>query len=201
MAFCILELVLSLSFLMTNSNLIQDVYEKSTQLFTTQQIETALDNMAVAIKQDLHDKKPVVLCVMVGGLIPMGHLLLRLDFPLEVNYVHATRYQGETQGGKLDWRAKPTIDLRNRNVLIVDDILDGGVTLSAIVDEIKTMGAADVKTAVLVDKHHQREENALQHADYVGLEVDDHFIFGYGMDYQEYLRNAPGIYVVSPEYE
>lgn len=186
---------------MTNSNMIQNVYEQATQLFSTQQIEAALDKMAVEIKQDLHDKKPVVLCVMIGGLIPMGHLLVRLDFPLEVNYVHATRYRGETQGGKLDWRAKPTIDLQDRNVLIVDDILDGGVTLAAIIDEIKAMGAADVRTAVLVDKHHTREENALQHADYVGLEVDDHFIFGYGMDYQEYLRNTPGIYVVSPEHE
>jgi len=186
---------------MTDSSMIQEVLEKSTQLFTIQQIEAALDTMAVEIKQDLHDKNPVVLCVMVGGLIPMGHLLVRLDFPLEVNYVHATRYGGETQGGKLHWRAKPTLDLQGRNVLIVDDILDGGVTLAAIVDEIKSMGADEVRTAVLVDKHHQREENALKHADYVGLEVEDHFIFGYGMDYQEYLRNAPGIYVVSPEHE
>lgn len=186
---------------MTDSSMIQEVYEKSTQLFTNEQIEAALDNMAVDIKKDLQDKNPVVLCVMIGGLIPMGHLLVRLDFPLEVNYVHATRYGGETQGGELHWRAKPTVDLQGRNVLIVDDILDGGVTLSAIVDEIKSMGADMVRTAVLVDKHHQREENALKHADYVGLEVDDHFIFGYGMDYQEYLRNAPGIYVVSPEHE
>jgi len=186
---------------MTNSSMIQEVYEKSTQLFTMEQIETALDTMAVAIEHDLHDKNPVVLCVMVGGLIPMGHLLVRLDFPLEVNYVHATRYRGETQGGELHWRAKPSIDLKDRTVLIVDDILDGGVTLAAIVDEIKKMGAADVRTAVLVNKHHEREENALTHADYVGLDVDDHFIFGYGMDYQEYLRNAPGIFVVSPEHE
>jgi hypoxanthine phosphoribosyltransferase len=188
---------------MTNSNpnLIQDVFAKSTQLFTLEQIEAALDKMAIEIKHDLHDKNPVVLCVMVGGLIPMGHLLVRMDFPLEVNYVHATRYRGETQGGALAWRAKPTINLKDRNVLIVDDILDGGVTLAAIVDEIKSMGAQDVRTAVLVDKHHPREPHAVQHADYVGLEVDDHFIFGYGMDYQEYLRNAPGIYVVSPEHE
>jgi len=185
----------------SNPNLIQDVFDKSTQLFTLEQIEAALDKMAIEIKHDLHDTNPVVLCVMVGGLIPMGHLLVRLDFPLEVNYVHATRYRGETQGGELDWRAKPTIDLKGRNVLVVDDILDGGVTLSAIIDEIKSMGAHDVRTAVLVDKHHKREENALQHADYGGLEGDDHFIFGYGMDYQEYLRNAPGIYVVSPEHE
>ncbi|MDF1645424.1 MAG: hypoxanthine-guanine phosphoribosyltransferase [Legionellaceae bacterium] len=180
---------------------IQEVQSKSTQLFSLQQIEAALDQLAQVIHDDLHDKNPVVLCVMIGGLIPLGHLLVRLQFPLEVDYVHATRYQGETQGGELHWRAKPNTDLTNRTVLIVDDILDGGVTLAAIIDEIKAMGAAEVKTAVLVDKHHERVENGLKQADYTGLEVDDHFIYGYGMDYQEYLRNVPGIFVVSPEHE
>ena len=182
-------------------NKIQEVQKKSTQLFSMQAIEVALDNMATAIHADLHDKNPIVLCVMIGGLIPIGHLLVRLDFPLEVDYVHATRYQGATQGGALHWRAKPSANLTDRTVLIVDDILDGGVTLAAIVSYIKAMGARAVKTAVLVDKHHQRAEEGLKRADYTGLEVDDHFIYGYGMDYQEYLRNVPGIYVVSPEHE
>ncbi len=186
---------------MTVLDKIKDVHDKSTQLFSLQQIESALDNLAEAIHDDLHDENPVVLCVMIGGLIPMGHLLVRLHFPLEVDYVHATRYRGETEGGELHWRAKPTTDLTNRTVLIVDDILDGGVTLAAIIDEVKAMGAKEVKTAVLVDKHHERAEAGLTKADYTGLEVDDHFIYGYGMDYQEYLRNIPGIFVVSPEHE
>lgn len=186
---------------MTTLNKIQEVHEKATALFSEEQIKAALDKMAKEIHKDLHDKSPVVLCVMVGGLIPLGHLLVRLNFPLEVDYVHATRYQGETKGGALQWRAKPGSDLNGRTVLIVDDILDGGVTLSAIVSEIKAMGACEVKTAVLVDKHHERAETGLQQADYVGLEVDDHFIYGFGMDYQEYLRNVPGIFVVSPEHE
>ncbi len=186
---------------MTVLSKIQEVHEKATQLFSTKEIEAALDGMAKAIHANLHDKNPVVLCVMVGGLIPLGHLLVRLQFPLEVDYVHATRYRGETTGGELHWRAKPSTDLTNRTVLIVDDILDGGVTLAEIVSEIKAMGASEVQTAVLVDKHHTRAENGLKKADYTGLEVDDHFIYGYGMDYQEYLRNVPGIFVVSPEHE
>ncbi len=186
---------------MTVLSKIQEVHEKSTQLFSKEEIDTALDNMAKKIHADLNDKSPVVLCVMVGGLIPLGHLLVRLQFPLEVDYVHATRYRGETTGGNLHWLARPSTDLTDRTVLIVDDILDGGVTLAAIVAEIKAMGATVVKTAVLVDKHHERSEDGLKQADYVGLEVDDHFIYGYGMDYQEYLRNVPGIYVVAPEHE
>lgn len=180
---------------------IKEVYQKSTLLFTTKEVEAALDRMAINIQEHLQDKNPVILCVMVGGLVPMGNLLPRLDFPLEVDYVHATRYRGGIKGGELIWKVKPNIDLKGRTVLVVDDILDGGVTLAAIIDEVKQMGAEDVYCAVLVDKHHKRVPNGLKQADFVGLQVDDHYIFGYGMDYNEYLRNAPGIFVVSPEHE
>ena len=180
---------------------IKNVYENATCLYTTKEVEAALDRMAIKIHQQLNDKNPVILCVMIGGLVPLGNLLPRLDFPLEVDYVHATRYNGEIRGGELFWKVKPSLNLNGRTVLIVDDILDGGVTLACIVEEVKLMGVKDVLTAVLVDKHHKRLENGLKHADFVGLEVDDHYIFGYGMDYNEYLRNAPGIFVVAPEHE
>lgn len=180
---------------------IKEVYEKSAQLFTTKEVEAALDRMAINIQNELQDKNPVLLCVMIGGLVPLGNLLPRLDFPLEVGYVHATRYRGDISAGELHWKVKPTVDLKNRTVLVVDDILDGGVTLAAILDEVKAMGAVEVYSAVLVDKHRNRVENGLSQADFVGLQVDDHYIFGYGMDYNEYLRNAPGIFVVAPEHE
>lgn len=180
---------------------IKDVYEKSSCLFTTAEVEAALDKMAISIHESLHDKNPILLCVMIGGLVPMGNLLPRLDFPLEVDYVHATRYTGDIKAGNLVWKVKPSVDLTNRTVLVVDDILDGGLTLAAIIAEVKAMGAHEVYSAVLVDKHHKRVPNGLKKADFVGLEVDDHYIFGYGMDYNEYLRNAPGIFVVSPEHE
>ena len=180
---------------------IKEVYQKSSKLFSTEEIEEALNRMAVDIHQQLHDKNPIILCVMVGGLVPMGNLLLRLDFPLEVDYVHATRYRGEISGGTLHWKVRPSVNIRGRTVLVVDDILDGGVTLSSILTEVKKMGALEVYSAVLVDKYHKRDEHGLKHADFVGLRVEDHYIFGYGMDYNEYLRNAPGIFVVAPEHE
>lgn len=180
---------------------IKSVYEKSTCLYTFQEVEAALDRMAIKIHEQLHDKNPVILCVMIGGMVPLGNLLVRLDFPLEVDYVHATRYKGEITGGDIEWKVKPSTDLRGRTVLIVDDILDGGATLAAIIDEINAMGAQKVYSAVLVDKYRKRLPDGLQKADFVGLEVDDHYIFGYGMDYNEYLRNAPGIFVVHPDHE
>ncbi|WP_133140045.1 hypoxanthine-guanine phosphoribosyltransferase [Legionella genomosp. 1] len=180
---------------------IKEVYEKSSLLFSTQEVEAALDKMAASINEVLQDKNPVILCVMIGGLVPMGNLLPRLNFPLEVDYVHATRYNGEIRGGELIWKVKPSVNLEGRTVLVVDDILDGGVTLAAIIDTVAEMGAEAVYSAVLVDKYRKRVPNGLQKADFVGLEVEDHYIFGYGMDYNEYLRNAPGIFVVDPEHE
>jgi hypoxanthine phosphoribosyltransferase len=182
-------------------NKIKEVYEKSTCLFTTNEVEAALDRMAINIHKELQDQNPILLCVMVGGLVLLGNLLPRLDFPLEVDYVHATRYRGDISGGDILWKVKPTAHLNGRAVLVVDDILDGGLTLAAIISEVNALGASKVYSAVLVDKYRKRVPNGLQKADFVGLEVEDHYIFGYGMDYNEYLRNAPGIFVVHPEHE
>jgi hypoxanthine phosphoribosyltransferase len=186
---------------MTIPSKIKAVYEKSTCLYTSNEVAAALDRMAINIHDKLKDKNPVIICVMVGGLVPLGNLLLRLDFPLEVDYVHATRYRGEITGGEIHWKVRPSTNLKGRTVLVVDDILDGGLTLAAIIDEIKALGADEVYSAVLVDKYPKRVPNGLQEADFVGLQVEDHYIFGYGMDYNEYLRNAPGIFVVHPDHE
>jgi hypoxanthine phosphoribosyltransferase len=179
---------------------IQEVYRKSTLLYNLDQINAALDQMAKDIQQQLAGTNPLILCVMLGGLVPLGNLLPRLDFPLEIDYLHATRYHGNTHGGELFWKAKPTVDFTNRTVLILDDILDGGITLQQITEYLQPQAKA-VFTAVLVDKHTKRVPGGLQKADFVGLTVEDHFIFGYGMDYNEYLRNAPGIFQVAPEHE
>lgn len=192
---------MSRGFTMTIPDKIKEVYEKSSCLFTTNEVEAALDRMAINIHKELQDQNPVLVCVMVGGLVLLGNLLPRLDFPLEVDYVHATRYRGEITGGDIVWKVRPSTNLKGRTVLVVDDILDGGITLASIIDEIKTLGAEKVYSAVLVDKYRKRVPNGLKKADFVGLQVEDHYIFGYGMDYNEYLRNAPGIFVVHPEHE
>jgi hypoxanthine phosphoribosyltransferase len=186
---------------MTIPDKIKSVYEKSSCLFTTDEVEAALDCMAKKIHEKLQDENPVILCVMIGGLVLLGNLLPRLDFPLEVDYVHATRYRGEINGGDIHWKVKPSTNIIGRTVLVVDDILDGGITLAAIIQEAKALGAEKVYSAVLVDKYRKRVSNGLQAADFVGLQVENHYIFGYGMDYHEYLRNAPGIFVVHPDHE
>ncbi len=173
------------------------VYEQADVLYTEAQVEGALDRMAEAITGALADQDPLLLCVMLGGLVPTGKLLSRLAFPLQLDYVHATRYEGTTQGGELRWVAEPQCDLNGRTVLLVDDILDEGHTLAAIHQACRTLGAARVQSAVLVEKRHARKAD--YQADFVGLEVEDRYVFGYGMDYKGYLRNAPGIYAVADD--
>lgn len=172
----------------------QRVYDEADCLFTRDEVEAAIVRMAGAIANDLAGKNPLVLSVMSGAMIPAGILLSYLNFPLHLDYIHASRYRGATSGGELDWRVRPRYELDGRTVLIVDDILDEGITLQAIVDSCRAQGASAVHTAVLVKKLHQR--NVGIEADYVGLEVVDRYLFGYGMDYKEYWRNAPGIFAV-----
>ncbi len=159
-------------------------------------VEAALDRMAAEITARLADTNPLVYAVMNGGLILAGRILPRLPFPLEVAYLHATRYGHAIQGTLLDWRVRPTQDLRGRTVLVLDDILDEGHTLEAIIEHLKEEGAAEVLSAVLVHKLHERKARPGMRADFTGLDIPDRFLFGCGMDYQGYWRNAPGIYAV-----
>src|SRR3989338_1787788 len=137
-------------------SVIRDVMARATCLFSKKEVERALDQMAEDIGARLSEKNPLFLCVVVGGIVPLGNLLPRLDFPLEVDYIHATRYQNKTCGNQLSWKMVPSCDLKNRTVIIVDDILDGGITLAEIVKFCVNKGAHDVLTAVLVDKQNAR---------------------------------------------
>ncbi|MGM0952887.1 MAG: hypoxanthine-guanine phosphoribosyltransferase [Pseudomonadota bacterium] len=165
-------------------------------LVNEQQVDKAINNMAQAITDRLQDSNPLLFCVMNGGLILTGQLLTRLRFPVQAEYLHATRYRQETTGGILEWKLRPEADIQDRTVLIVDDILDEGTTLCAIADYCLTHGAKEVLTAVLVDKQHDRKAKPDLKADFTGMYVEDRFLFGYGMDYKGYWRNAPGIYAV-----
>ncbi len=175
---------------------IQQVLDEADCLYHEQQIESAIGSMGKAITEKLSSSNPLVYCVMNGGMVITGKLLTHLQFPLEASYVHATRYRDQLSGGHLDWRVRPIQDMRDRTILIVDDILDEGHTLDAIADYCKEQGAAEVFTAVLIDKLHDRKSRPGLKADFYGLEIEDRYIFGYGLDYQGYWRNANGIYAL-----
>jgi hypoxanthine phosphoribosyltransferase len=173
------------------------VLEEADLVASEVEITTAIDRMAEEISRQVDKARPIACCVMNGGLIFAGQLLTKLAFPLEVDYVHATRYGHETTGAGLKWLVRPQVDPSGRTVLLLDDILDEGVTLAAIADHYRQQGAGEVLTAVLVDKRHNRKVIPGFRADFTGIETDDRFLFGYGMDYQGYWRNAPRIYAVT----
>ncbi|NOX75361.1 MAG: hypoxanthine-guanine phosphoribosyltransferase [Gammaproteobacteria bacterium] len=173
---------------------IQRVRDEADCLHNSADVDAALERMAVAITAEYRNQNPLLICVMNGGLIVTGGLMLRLDFPLEQDYLHATRYRGATQGGELHWAVEPKQVLKGRDVLIVDDILDEGYTLAAIVEHCQQAGVRSVKTVVLVEKLHSRKQGI--EADFVGLQVPDRYVFGCGMDYKGFLRNANGIFAV-----
>ena len=173
---------------------IKKIKEESDCLCDTTKLNEKLDLLAEKITFDLKNKNILILCVMTGGIIPVGHLATRLNFPLQIDYIHATRYCGETSGGELHWIQEPTISLKNRNILIVDDIFDEGITLLEINKYCKEKGAAEVYSAVLVNKIHNRKVNFKPN--YIGIEIEDRYLFGFGMDYKTYLRNINAIHAV-----
>lgn len=161
-------------------------------IHSEQAVQVALEQMAGEIRQRLAESYPLVLCVMTGGVVFCGQLLTQLDFPLDFDYLHATRYGPETQGGKISWRTAPWTPVKDRTVLVVDDILDEGVTLAAVKESLLRMGAIEVLTAVFADKLNGKDKPLA--ADFVGLTVPDRFVFGYGMDAGGAWRNLPAIY-------
>ena len=168
------------------------VLQEADCLHTAEAVELALADMATRITQAIADTDPLVICVMTGGVVPFGKLLPRLQFPLQIDYVHATRYGKRLQGGQLQWMSGPHQNPKGRTVLLIDDILDEGATLAGIESRYRAEGAREVYKAVMVVKDRPRTHDVK--IDFAGLDVPDRYVFGYGMDYKGYLRNVSGIY-------
>ena len=163
-------------------------------LYSATDINAAIEQLGQQISQSLNASKPLVLCVMGGAVVFSGQLLPKLNFPLEFDYVQASRYHNQTQGQHLVWKVEPHENVRGRTVLLLDDILDEGHTLAAIKEKCLAQGAARVVIAVLVEKElgHTKPISA----DFVGLTVPNRYVFGCGMDVYGWWRNLPAIYAL-----
>ena len=164
-------------------------------------LEAAIARMAGEIAAEYANdaRPPLYLTVMHGGLPFAAALAMELGtrgVDLEFDYLHATRYRGQTSGSGLAWLHRPATPMQGRRVLLADDILDEGHTLLAVKRWCEDQGAADVRVAVLAVKVHDRRVEGVC-ADYVGVEVPDRYVFGYGMDYHEQGRNLPAIYALA----
>lgn len=154
----------------------------------------AVRRVAAEITARLAARNPLVLTVMNGALMFAGHLLPQLDFPLELDYLHVSRYGDALQGKQLTWLAEPRSAVAGRTVLVLDDILDEGITLAGIRQHLLQQGVAEVLTAVFADKELGRPKPVV--ADFVGITVPNRYVFGYGMDIQGAWRNLPAVYAL-----
>lgn len=164
-------------------------------LFTSDQIRETVGRLAGRISRDLKGQDVVALVVLKGALHFGSDLVRALTIPSTIDFVQARSYNGTETSGVVTMLAKPTQELRGKRVLIVEDILDTGVTARALVDFVRGEGAADVKFCALFDKPSRRKIPV--DADYIGFTVDDVFLVGYGMDYEERYRELPEVYTLA----
>lgn len=164
------------------------------RLYDMDEINVALDRIAGALLRDYAELNPVMLCVMNGAVMTAGHLLPKLPFKLELDYIHASRYGDKTIGGELVWQSQPSIDISNRHVVLIEDIFDEGLTLAALREFCVEAGALSVRCACLLDK--LREDKVGPLPEYIGLTVPDRYVFGFGMDVGGFWRNLPAVYAL-----
>jgi hypoxanthine phosphoribosyltransferase len=172
----------------------RDFLRNAEIICTAEQVQAALARVAREISATLGDSHPLVLSVMGGAVVFTGQLLPLLDFPLDFDYLHVTRYGSAQQGGALTWKVAPGESVAGRVVLVLDDILDAGETLAEVRRRVLELGAVACHCAVFADKANGRTKPI--RADFVGIEVPDRFVFGFGMDIEGAWRNLPAVYAL-----
>jgi hypoxanthine phosphoribosyltransferase len=168
----------------------QNLLANSDEIYSANAVSVAIDSLASQITEVLSKTNPIVMSVMGGAVVFTGQLLPQLNFPLEFDYVQANRYHG-TSGQDLVWRVEPSDKVMGRVVLLLDDILDEGITLAEIKAKCLAMGAEQVFVAVLSEKILDQDKPI--RADFVGLELPNRYVFGCGMDAYGWWRNLPCI--------
>ena len=179
---------------MLNTERTRHILEQAELIVSKTQISEALTRLSAEITQALSDKYPLVLSVMGGAVVFTGQLLPLLQFPLDFDYIHVSRYGNKTQGGTLDWKVLPRENVSGRVVLVLDDILDEGHTLAAIRDKVLSMGASACYSAVFTDKQTGKPKPI--QADFEGCKLPNRYVFGFGMDVEGAWRNLPEIYAL-----
>ena len=179
---------------LTHQEIIQ-AHVNADVLISEQEVNQAIDSVAENIELVIDNEVPIILCVMKGGLMFTAALMQRIATPMVLDYVHVDRYRNKTQGSSIHWHKEPDTSLNNRIVIIVDDILDEGYTMQELIAYCETKGAKKVLSAVLLKKKLSTTSIDVV-PDFVGLEVTDRYVFGWGMDYKGYLRNLTSIYAI-----
>lgn len=177
---------------MLNQQQARELLDNAEEIYSREEVQAAVARIAQQINATLADVHPLVLSVMGGAVVFTGQLLPLLNFPLDFDYVHVSRYGNNRQGGEMHWKVAPGEAVAGRTVLVVDDILDEGETLAAVRQRVMELGAKQFYSAIFADKRNGKDKPV--QADFIGLEVPDRFVFGFGMDMQGAWRNLPAIW-------
>ena len=183
---------------MSNTTDPHTILKNSRVLFNRDEVRAAVQKIADEINEFYGDEPLVMISVLTGAIIPAAWLVTKLKMPVQMDFVHATRYRGGLYGAELEYRVPPRLELEGKNVLIVDDIFDEGNTLAAIKGSVEQRKASSVKMAVLVRKDHDRGLPR-DYVDFIGLDVPDVYVFGCGMDAYEEWRHLDEILVLEED--
>ena len=166
-------------------------------LYTKDEIQATVKKLAAEIRQDYLGKQPILIGVLKGSFMFLADLIRLLDFPLEVEFIRLSSYSGRESSGKIKLVQGVQSIIRGRHVLVIEDIIDTGLTTAFVLDYLGKKKPASLKVCALTDKPSRRQTPV--NIDYRGLTVPNKFIVGYGMDWDERFRNLPDIYVVENE--
>jgi hypoxanthine phosphoribosyltransferase len=165
-------------------------------LITAQQIDRRVTELAEQIAPEYRDRPLTIVGVLTGSLMFLADLVRRLNVPLRIDFIQASSYRG-TESGALQIGPELRADIRGRHVLLVDDILDTGQTLKFLLAHLQELGAATVKVAVLLRKEGRQRHPV--HVDFIGFNIPDAFVVGYGLDYNDEYRHLPYVAVLPHE--
>jgi hypoxanthine phosphoribosyltransferase len=166
-------------------------------LFTKDEIQATVKKLAAEIRRDYLGKHPILIGVLKGSFMFLADLIRHLDFPLEVEFIRLSSYGGRESPGKIKLVQRLQAKVKGRHVLVVEDIIDTGLTTAFVLDYLSKKKPASLKLCVLTDKPSRRQIPV--NIDYRGLTVPNKFIVGYGLDWDERFRNLPDIYIVENE--
>lgn len=166
-------------------------------LLTSGQISERLDELAHDISRDYNDKNPLVICILKGSVVFYGDLIRRLNCPIEMDFISVSSYGlSDRSSGAVKIKKDTDNCIAGRHVLIVEDIVDSGITISSLLELLKKRDPLSLKLVSLLDKPARRERDVSP--DYTGFIIPDGFIVGYGLDYAERYRNLPYLGILSP---
>jgi hypoxanthine phosphoribosyltransferase len=165
-------------------------------LIPEEQIARRVKTLTRNIERDFRGRETVVISLLSGTVMFLADLIRHLNLPLRLDFIGVSSYGAGTESGELVFTKELRLDVRNRDVLLVDDILDTGKTLSRVVAKLRALKPRRLRTCVLLDKPSRRVENI--HADYVGFSIPNLFVIGYGLDFAERYRNLPFVGVLHP---